>query len=946
MKPEKLVISAFGPYAGRTEIDFGKLGEHGLYLITGDTGAGKTTIFDAITFVLYGEASGAVREAGMFRSKYAAEEMPTFVELTFSYQGKRFRVVRNPEYLRPKGRGTGFTMQKADAVLTYLTEERLPVTKARDVTRAVTELIGLDYRQFTQIAMIAQGDFQKLLLAGTAERSGIFRQIFGTGIYQDLQNRLKETVKERLKQYEEMRLGIRQYMDGVNVRNEGPFAAEFAELKKNGFEGKVIRGLKLLKEFLKEDHGALLAIKKEGEEAAGNIAEENRLLGVAENDRKVREMLLKTEEKLELLAPELHQAEAALKATEEAASKCPALEEDIRRGKELVQKFEKYGKLREQQEKCRKSAEELKRQNESLSEEIKVLSGQRKAALEQLENFQNLGEERQRLASKKELLTGQKEKLGILERSVKEAEIRSGRLGGELEALLRRQQQELEKSQNEYRALVLEREERRAAVEALERLFLDAQAGLLAVHLLEGKPCPVCGSIHHPAPAALEENAPDKAQLDREKARTEALARKTEAKSEETGELIRRHQEQRQEKERDAAAAKGELAEKERQLLAAKEEFAGGEEALLAVNKELEEIGKKLEKKRQLEQLAADCQTQEEKKRERMQEGQLQAARMETEAANFGAQAEELLKEFQGKNLEAVQTKILETQQELDFIKGRQKAAEEKRNGCKEQFTALMAKRETLQRQQKAGASLNEEEIRQRKEQWTKRQEELSQKYRELYAAFKANREIYEAVAKRQDKMAAAEQEYVWMKALSDTAGGTLSGKRKIELETYVQMHYFDRILRRANVRLLTMSSGQYELKRQEDGESRKEKAGLELGVIDHYNGTERSVKTLSGGESFQASLSLALGLSDEIQSGAGGVRLDAMFVDEGFGSLDEEALAQAMTALEGLAEGRRLVGIISHVAELKERIGKKIIVTKNRSGENLGSRVEVTGEF
>ena len=204
------------------------------------------------------------------------------------------------------------------------------------------------------------------------------------------------------------------------------------------------------------------------------------------------------------------------------------------------------------------------------------------------------------------------------------------------------------------------------------------------------------------------------------------------------------------------------------------------------------------------------------------------------------------------------------------------------------------------------------------------------------------NRSIIQAVEKRKEDMIRAEKKYVWVKALSDTAGGTLNQKQKVELETYIQMTYFDRILRRANLRLLTMSGGQYELKRQETSGNKREKAGLDLNVIDHYNGTERSVKTLSGGESFQASLSLALGLSDEIQSMAGGIRLDAMFVDEGFGSLDEDALNQAVTALHGLTEGRRLVGIISHVSELKDRIEKKIVVTKERNREEIGSRVEV----
>lgn len=234
-----------------------------------------------------------------------------------------------------------------------------------------------------------------------------------------------------------------------------------------------------------------------------------------------------------------------------------------------------------------------------------------------------------------------------------------------------------------------------------------------------------------------------------------------------------------------------------------------------------------------------------------------------------------------------------------------------------------------------------------------KQKEALSQKILELreqgnalYASYQNNYSIFQSVAKSKDDMVAVEKEYIWMRNLSDTANGTLNGKRKIELETYVQMAYFDRILRRANLRLLTMSSGQYELKRKEDGESKKEKAGLDLNVIDHYNGSERSVRTLSGGESFQASLSLALGLSDEIQSLSGGIRLDAMFVDEGFGSLDEEALDQAMKALDGLTEGRRMVGIISHVSELKERIDKKIMVTKNRGQEGIGSKVEITGNI
>ena len=238
MRPEKLIISAFGPYAGETEVDFEKLGSRGLYLITGDTGAGKTTIFDAITFALYGEASGKVRDAGMFRSKYAKPETPTFVRFTFAYRGGQYTVERRPEYLRPKGRGTGFTTQKAEAQLIY-PDDRPPVTKTREVTRAVTELMGVDYQQFTQIAMIAQGDFQKLLLAGTAERSEIFRKIFHTQIYQDIQETLKDAVRVRGKEYEEIRRSISQYLDGIVCSRDDGMASELAQLKKERFQGKM-----------------------------------------------------------------------------------------------------------------------------------------------------------------------------------------------------------------------------------------------------------------------------------------------------------------------------------------------------------------------------------------------------------------------------------------------------------------------------------------------------------------------------------------------------------------------------------------------------------------------------------------------------------------------------------------------------------------------------------
>ena len=319
-----------------------------------------------------------------------------------------------------------------------------------------------------------------------------------------------------------------------------------------------------------------------------------------------------------------------------------------------------------------------------------------------------------------------------------------------------------------------------------------------------------------------------------------------------------------------------------------------------------------------------------------------QMAEKRTEIRGYQERILELKGETAGEPKEQLEQKIRLCREKKTRLESAREMAGQWYQKQKELLAGLIQAEKTLKSQLAESEGLDEAGILETLSQAEEQKRTLSRERDAQYAAGENNRKIYNAVIGRRQEMEQAEQEYVWLKTLSDTANGTLSGKQKIELETYIQMNYFDRILRKANLRLMTMSSGQYELKRREDSDNKKEKAGLELNVIDHYNGSERSVKTLSGGETFQASLSLALGLSDEIQSRSGGIRLDAMFVDEGFGSLDEDALNQALKALEGLTEGERLVGIISHVSELKERIENKIVVTRCRNREGTGSRAEV----
>lgn len=950
MRPEKLTISAFGPYADKTEIDFSRLGEGGLYLITGDTGAGKTTIFDAITFALYGQASGQVRDSAMFRSKYADTATETFVELEFSYQGKKYQIFRSPEYMAPKKRGTGLTLRKAEAQLTY-PDERQPVTKARDVTRAVEELLGLDYEQFTQIAMIAQGDFQKLLLAGTVQRGEIFRQIFHTGLYQQVQQKLKDAARNRYKEYDEMRRSITQYLDGVKFQQaEGTGAGEFAELKKVKFEGKLERSLELLEDFINQGEIRENALFTEEQEVDQKIRTMEKLLHLSSQKQSLEQKETFAEEQLKKLLPELEKATAEAEKYQDIDQKCEKLGLLIREKEEQLKKYQLLEQLKEeldeigtQLEKSRAQKEANIRQEEQIQKDMEQLKKERST-------LENSEVDLQKAMTEKEKRTQRKTELNGLETEIRE---------------FRNLYDATKEQQKKYQAACQEEKQQNEYYQQIFHRFLDAQAGLLAQELKNGLPCPVCGSTSHPHPKMLSGGHPvTQETLDNEKRELDKLVKDSTDQSVKAGKL----------KERSNAAWKQivlsaeELLEDFQRFRKESRSTAGQagdfmtvwKQMILMINREKEQCGNLLEesdrkirearentkRKKTVEKLLENLQKEKDRIQEKKNFCDREQAGLTMKAAENKKQQQNAAEEIRQIHLETgkevLETEIKEKQQEYRNLKENHKKAKETFERFQAEKERITSTIKTLREQQKEIGEIHEEEIRAQYTKSTAQKAELTEKRKELFSIQSGNREIFQKVQKQKEEMTAAEKEYVWIKNLSDTANGNLNGKAKIELETYIQMSYFDRILRRANVRLMTMSSGQYELKRQEQSENRKEKAGLDLNVIDHYNGTERSVKTLSGGETFQASLSLALGLSDEIQASAGGIRLDSMFVDEGFGSLDEEALSQAVKALSGLADGHRMVGIISHVAELKERIENKIIVTKQCSGKGVGSSIRI----
>lgn len=919
MRPLYLEMSAFGPYAGHCCLDFEKLGRSGLYLITGDTGAGKTTIFDAITFALFGEASGKNRESAMLRSKYASADTPTEVHLRFDYGGKIYKVKRNPEYERPSRRGGGIATEKAGAEL--ILPDGRPVTGTKDVNEAIRNILGVDRNQFSQIAMIAQGDFMRLILADTRERQAIFREIFATGYYQQFQDKLKEDSAAAGRDCENTRRSMEQYLGGTICPEDDALGFELEKIKSG--KAPMADAFDVLKTLIAKDGSALENMKIRRDDLEERERRLNTLLGRAAELEKAREMLRRAEN-------DRQNAETALEGLEEKLAQAKSgesLAENYARSiAELEARFADY----DARESLLKEGRELKNglwQQEKLLDSSNAQLEEKKAALaatkEERQSLENAGEQRERLQRELDGLEARKRELSAFMTAQQKQLDSSARL---------------EQAQQQYIDALSVAQEAVSSYEKMNAAYLSEQAGVLALTLKAGLPCPVCGSVEHPAPARLSDEAPTEQEL--KAAKTLAENRKADA----------------EEKSRKAGVLRGETEAMTRELSAKAAELTGSDDIESAAEKCDNEINRAAE---DMAQLNRDIR-QEEKKLSRRRE----LDRLLPEAERSVLELESAARSL-GEGLSVNRARLSDIEKRIEDYRGRLEF-DSKSAAVAEQNRLLSAKRAITEAVSDAELRLREGEnvlslatgrVRQLKEQLegtvmpdiellnaekaelTAEKAALSKNERETNTRLATNQSALDNMQKSEEKLRALESRWTWLKALSNTANGNISGKEKIMLETYVQRSFFDRIIRRANSRFMVMSGGQYELKRRETAENNRSQSGLELDVIDHYNGTERSVKTLSGGEAFKASLSLALGLSDEIQSSAGGIKLDTMFVDEGFGSLDGESLQQAMKALNSLSESERLVGIISHVAELKERIDRQIVVKKEKSG---GSRAEI----
>ena len=817
MRPVRLVMSAFGSYAGEEILDFGKM-DRGIFLVTGDTGAGKTTIFDAIVYALYDRTSGGVRDGNMMRSAYADLRTPTFVDFTFSSRGEEYRIVRNPDYeresLRKDKEGNSKKTQEKASVELFLPDGAVFRGNKKETNSKIQEITGLDARQFMQVAMIAQGDFLKLLHAKSEERKEIFSKIFDTGIYGDFQEELRRREKKSYILLKEKEQAVKEQMSRILIFDGWEREEELkAAIEKENME----QVLPLLAEILKEN-------KK--------------------RETKIFEELEKVRKRQEQWGKQKEQAGSLL---------------------EIRQRISEYKKWLSENLSSEKS---LKEETERLEKEEK----------EKTESLQDL---RNRVQKEKEAFVQEEEKRLLRLQEIEDLKsmwantiesMKENRLLGE----------KWEQANRNYKEKV-------QLYEELYETFFREQAGILAGKLCEGEPCPVCGSRVHPNKAKASQKAPEQNQVQRAK----LLRERAEKERENAQRLF-------QESAQKYKESLGSLRQEGSRLFG--EGFQPGEEAWRKqASSAMDEAKNQVKILRQ--EYADRKKIREEKIKNLTEECRQHSNRLKDAR----------------KRLELFIRKAEQVQGELKAGFQQESALLEKWENQEERPEKILAAAEIELEHLKTERSI------------------LETQWQEASGERISNERTEQVLKKYEKEYVTLKKAYELIHHLSQTACGSLAGTAKIDFESYIQRQYFQKIIAKANQRLIQMTAGQFILKcRNLENLGNRGKVGLDLNVYSLVTESERDVKTLSGGESFMAALSMALGLADTIGDSAGAVRLDTLFIDEGFGSLDENSREQAIRVLYDLAGENRLIGIISHVTELKEQIEPKIIVKKTKKGSCL----------
>lgn len=923
MKPLKLTMSAFGSYAGKNVIDFTGQ-QQGIFLITGDTGAGKTTIFDAITYALYNQTSGGERNGNMMRSQYAQPETETYVELEFLYRGQTYRVRRNPDYKITKTLKNGkIREQKVPHSVELTLPDGTVFPEKKNATDAkIIEILGLTADQFSQIVMIAQGDFLKLLYTKSDERKMIFSKLFRTDIYWKIQENLRRKSME---------------MDERIQENDRAFEQEKSRIipLPESEELPLDELVERLRERLKD------ALKEQNLRRA-NVEELNKKITKYEEINKLfvsLEKIRQTGKELEARQAESKERRQQIENARKADKVLVAEQQNLRQQQEVEQSAQAIAKMTETLANDQEMLETLKTQLQEVEAEQKREAAdiqKKMLALEQsfpsYEALQNARSEEQQAKKVWEDLGKTSEESF----HKKEAGIAA------LKEQQKQQEQVVEQTKKNWEQTSLSASESAKHYEHMYEAFLKEQAGILAENLSAGCPCPVCGSTVHPDPAKLSDHAVTELEVEQ--------AKKTRAAVEEKRDMAyAAFEAEKTEKQKLAQAVEKEEADFVLAQTIAKQQRKEAEQNYVSLQKIAEQIREKLvypslaEAKKQYAamQKALEAAEQEiERKRQKVSElaeamNTLKGQKLAEEENQKTAKKLAVKTEKEYAKLLEKSGFVSEETYHLAILPERSRSKlEREEKEYESQCLRQQSEQKLLEKQVSGKTYTDTSELNEQLKAEKQALKETEKTYMELHTAYENDRSVLQNCAVYLEKGKKLESEDQVIKSLSKTANGRLSGSAKIDFETYIQRQYFKQIIHEANKRLLTMSNHQFILKLKEEANTgRKTNEGLDLSVYSLVTDSERDVKTLSGGESFLAALAMALGLSDIVERSAGAIHPDMMFIDEGFGSLDAQSRQQAIEVLGELAGDSRMVGIISHVTELKEQIDRKLVVNRTDNG-------------
>ena len=923
MKPLKLTMSAFGSYAGKNVIDFTGQ-QQGIFLITGDTGAGKTTIFDAITYALYNQTSGGERNGNMMRSQYARPETETYVELEFLYRGQTYRVRRNPDYKITKTLKNGkIREQKVPHSVELTLPDGTVFPEKKNATDAkIIEILGLTADQFSQIVMIAQGDFLKLLYTKSDERKMIFSKLFRTDIYWKIQENLRRKSMEMDERIQENDRAFEQEKSRIIL---------LPESEELPLDELVERLRERLKDALKEQNLRRANVEELNKKIT-KYEEINKLFvsleKIRQNGKELEARQVESKERRQ-------QIENALKADKVLVAE----QQNLRQQQTVEQSVQAIAKMEETLTNNQEMFETLKTQLQEVEAEQKREAAdiqKKMLALEQsfpsYEALQNARSEEQQAKKVWEDLGKTSEESF----HKKEAGIAA------LKEQQKQQEQVVEQTKKSWEQTSLGASESAKHYEHMYEAFLKEQAGILAENLSAGCPCPVCGSTVHPDPAKLSDHAVTELEVEQ--------AKKTRAAAEEKRDLAyAAFEAEKTEKQKLAQAVEKEEADFVLAQTIAKQQRKEAEQNYVSLQKIAEQIREKLvypslaEAKKQYAAMQKALEAAEQeiaKKRQKVSElaeamNTLKGQKLAEEENQKTAKKLAVKTEKEYAKLLEKSGFISEETYHLAILPERSRSKlEREEKEYESQCLRQQSEQKLLEKQVSGKTYTDTTELNEQLKAEKQALKEAEKTYMELHTAYENDRSVLQNCAVYLEKGKKLESEDQVIKSLSKTANGRLSGSAKIDFETYIQRQYFKQIIHEANKRLLTMSNHQFILKLKEEANTgRKTNEGLDLSVYSLVTDSERDVKTLSGGESFLAALAMALGLSDIVERSAGAIHPDMMFIDEGFGSLDAQSRQQAIEVLGELAGDSRMVGIISHVTELKEQIDRKLVVSRTDKG-------------